>query len=93
MAHKADSRKCDLGPSYKSDGAHVEPTTPELRPWASVNLEAVEARWLQMCGSCDGGLPMSCTHPDEDYRPVMAALVDEIKRLRSDIESDKWHGR
>jgi hypothetical protein len=45
-------------------------------------LAAIEARWLQLCGSCDAGLPMACTHPDEDYRPVIAALVAEVRQLR-----------
>lgn len=31
---------------------------------------------------CDAGLPTSCTHPSEDYRPVMLALVREIERFR-----------
>jgi hypothetical protein len=30
--------------------------------------------FLQQCGSCDAGLPMACTCPSGDYRPVMADL-------------------
>ena len=41
-------------------------------------------KFLQQCGSCDAGLPMACTCPDEDFRPVMLDLVQEIERLRAD---------
>lgn len=44
------------------------------------DLDAIEAKWLQPCGSCDAGLPSSCAHPDEDYRPPMADLVTEVRR-------------
>lgn len=47
-----------------------------------VDIDAVKEKWLGMCGPCDGGLPTSCTHPDEDYRPTMLLLVNEIERLR-----------
>lgn len=40
--------------------------------------EAIAEKWLQQCGPCDAGLPMGCTHPDEDYRPVIAALLDDL---------------
>lgn len=46
------------------------------------DLEAISEKWLQVCPVCDGGLPSICTHPDEDYRPVMLELVREIERLR-----------
>lgn len=39
--------------------------------------------FLNVCGSCDAGLPMSCTCPDGDYRPVMSALCDEIAALHA----------
>jgi hypothetical protein len=42
------------------------------------------APFMQLCGSCDAGLPMSCTCPTPDHRPVIADLVDEVKRLRED---------
>lgn len=41
--------------------------------------------FFQQCGVCDAGLPMSCTCPTEDYRPIMAALVEEVERLRNII--------
>lgn len=49
---------------------------------AEMDLTAVAEKWLQPCGACDGGLPMGCSHPDEDYRPVLLALVEEVERLR-----------
>jgi hypothetical protein len=49
---------------------------------AALDLDAIEDKWLQQCGSCDAGLPLSCSHPSEDYRPVMLRLVSEIRRLR-----------
>jgi hypothetical protein len=55
--------------------------------------------FLQQCGSCDAGLPMSCTCPTGDYRPVMADLVAEVERLRQrtqpggDDMSDKVSAR
>lgn len=57
------------------------------------DLDAIEQKWLQMCGACDAGAPTYCRCPNEDVRPAMSALVDEIRRLRSDSTSDKWHGR
>jgi hypothetical protein len=47
-----------------------------------IDTEAVAEKWLQQCGPCDIGMPSGCTHPDEDYRPVMAALVEELERTR-----------
>lgn len=44
-------------------------------------LSRAQAHLVQ-CGSCDAGLPMSCTHPSEDYRPVLLDLVREVERLR-----------
>lgn len=40
-------------------------------------------RFLNQCGSCDAGLPMGCTCPRDDYRPVMLELVREVERLRA----------
>jgi hypothetical protein len=52
---------------------------------SDLDLDAITAKWLQPCGSCDGGLPMNCTHPTDDYRPVMASLVAEVERLRKQL--------
>jgi hypothetical protein len=40
--------------------------------------------FLQQCASCDYGLPMSCTCPAKDFRPVMLELVREVERLREE---------
>lgn len=48
----------------------------------SVDTAAIAAKWLNLCGPCDLGLPYGCNHPDEDHRPVMSALVAEVERLR-----------
>ena len=47
----------------------------------TVDLDAIKAKWLGQCGACDAGIGM-CTHPEEDYRPVMLDLVREVERLR-----------
>lgn len=44
------------------------------------------APFLNQCGSCDAGLLMSCTCPQEDYRPVMLELVREVEQLRVLLE-------
>jgi hypothetical protein len=56
---------------------------PEDAPKDGLDLEAIRP-WLAPCGSCDGGLPMSCSHPEGDYRVPMAALFAEVERLRSE---------
>lgn len=56
---------------------------------SAIDLDAITERWLQICGPCDAGLPMGCSHPDADYRPVMAALVEEIERLRASRSSSE----
>ena len=35
--------------------------------------------WLQQCGPCDGGLPMTCSHPTSDPRVVIANLVTLVR--------------
>ncbi len=48
-----------------------------------LDLEAIKRTWLNQCGPCDYGMPeYGCTHPQEDYRPVIMSLVVEIERLR-----------
>ena len=51
----------------------------------ALDLDAITEKWLQQCGPCDAGLAMGCSHPDEDYRPVMSALVTEVERLRTRV--------
>lgn len=52
-----------------------------------LDLDRIYEQWLNMCGSCDAGLPMSCTCPDDDPRSVILALVREVERLRN-LEPD-----
>lgn len=52
-----------------------------------LDLEAIKRTWLNQCGPCDYGMPeCGCTHPQEDYRPVILSLVREVERLRADSE-------
>jgi hypothetical protein len=48
-------------------------------------LAAIEARDLNLCGSCDGGLPMGCTCGDP--RPSLMATVTA---LRAALAIDPW---
>ena len=57
----------------------------------SVDLEAISAEFLNVCGPCDIGMPTVCTCAERDPRPVMLELVREITRLRdalNDLASD-----
>lgn len=56
---------------------------------STVDTVAIAEKWLQQCGPCDGGLPMGCSHPSEDYRPTIAALVDEVEYLREQLEQNR----
>lgn len=58
---------------------------PENMALDAPDLDAISAKWLAPCGACDAGLPMGCTHPREDYRPLMLSLVLEIERLRGAV--------
>lgn len=70
-----DAVRANLKAAYHAvSGGQPAPTAP---------LDLVEvAPWLELCGSCDAGLPQSCTCPAGDPRLVIAALVDEIVALR-----------
>lgn len=46
-----------------------------------LDLEGIRHTWLKLCGSCDAGLPMGCTCPDDDPRNVIKALVDHLEHL------------
>ena len=60
-------------------------TTPDPRAQRdTLDLDDIKP-WLNICGGCDAGLPMSCTCPDGDPRPVMARLVAEIERQRGEL--------
>ncbi|HEX6968922.1 MAG TPA: hypothetical protein VF174_08970 [Micromonosporaceae bacterium] len=52
-----------------------------------LDLDRIAEFWLRQCGSCDAGIPACCTHPDEDYRPVMLRLVEEIRLLRGSLKA------
>ncbi len=54
--------------------------------------DAITAKWLQVCGSCDVGIG-ECTHPEGDYRPVMLELVREVERLRGIVRCPECSGR
>lgn len=46
-----------------------------------LDLRKIRSEWLSLCGSCDAGLPMSCTCPDGDPRAVILKLVDHLETL------------
>ena len=67
----------------------------------ALDLEAIKAKWLQVCPTCDGGIPGECSHPDEDYRTVIANLVAELENkvpptevflMGHDVHSDQIDG-
>lgn len=55
-----------------------------------LDLDAIDVEWLRQCGPCDLGIPAMCTHPAGDYRPVMLALVNELRRLRRTDSPRAW---
>jgi hypothetical protein len=55
-------------------------------------LDLLALKWLQVCASCDAGLPYGCSHPNEDYRPVIANLIDEVRRLWAEIAAAERRG-
>jgi hypothetical protein len=46
-------------------------------------LAAEVLPWLQQCGPCDGGLPMACSHPDGDYRVILAKVWAAYEALEA----------
>jgi len=53
--------------------------------------------WLAVCGLCDGGLPMGCTHPEGDYRVPMLQLRnlavaerDRADRLQEQLDEERY---
>lgn len=62
----------------------ADPDSGEQPP-PSLPLDLAEvAPWMELCGSCDAGLPQACTCPPGDARVVIAALVDEIVKMRQE---------
>lgn len=49
---------------------------------SELDLGKIRDRWLGVCAACDAGLAANCTHPEDDYRPVILALVLEVEELR-----------
>lgn len=77
-----------LGHSKHVEAAPGVPVPVRYRTFVNAaagppDLEAIKDTWLRVCGPCDAAVATTCTHPDEDYRPVIAALVAEVERLRS----------
>jgi hypothetical protein len=53
-----------------------------------LDLKAIEAEFLQQCGSCEYGVDSAaCNCPKRDYRNTMSALVAEVEQLREGLES------
>ena len=46
-----------------------------------LDIEAITKHWLNQCGSCDVGLPTTCTCPDDDPREVILALVRHLEKI------------
>lgn len=55
-----------------------------------LDLTAIEREFLQVCGPHDSGVIAECTCAKRDYRPAMAALIDEVIRLRLRLP-DAYH--
>lgn len=50
----------------------------------NTDLADIRQKWLKFCAH-DTGLPYPCICPDEDHRPVIAALVGEVETLRAEV--------
>lgn len=50
------------------------------------DLSAIRGKWLSQCGSCDAGLPMNCTCPNDDPRSVILTLVNHLEDLYSNFD-------
>lgn len=59
-----------------------------------LDLVEIINKWLRSCGACDAGLPITCSHPQEDYRPVILELVRELEKTRDicPYDCDRCHG-
>jgi len=56
----------------------------------ALDLDAIRAKWLQVCGACDAGIG-ECSHPGEDYRPVILDLLAEVAALTADRDRLREH--
>jgi len=61
-------------------------TGAETGSQGPLDLDAIRAAWLRVCGSCDAGYPTACTCPTADPRAIIAALVTELDQLRAEID-------
>jgi len=50
-----------------------------------LDLDAIRAKWLQVCGACDAGIGQQCSHPGDDYRPVILDLLTEVATLTEEF--------
>lgn len=81
--HSGSTDAADIPPPRRHPSPRPR-TVPAYRPVpGDVDLNAIRP-WVQLCGSCDAGLPVSCTHPRGDYRKPMLALIYEVERLREE---------
>lgn len=55
------------------------------RGMSELDLDAIAEKWLKPCGSCDAGLPMTCTCPPDDFRPDMQRLIGRAATLRARV--------
>lgn len=51
-----------------------------------LKLSRIRNKWLRVCGPCDAGLPGTCTHPNEDYRTVIADLITDLEKFRGNAQ-------
>ena len=51
----------------------------------ALDLDAIRAKWLQVCGACDAGIGQQCSHPGDDYRPVILDLLTEVATLTEEF--------
>ena len=51
-----------------------------------LDLSAIRRKWLHLCGSCDAGLPMSCTCTQDDPRQQILVLVNHLEDLYGNFD-------
>jgi hypothetical protein len=56
---------------------------PRRRERPAEDILAASEPFMRMCGSCDAGLPMNCSCPPGDPRPIVSRLAAEVERLRA----------
>jgi len=86
------------GGDYALKSELFEAMYEAVEPWNLVTAErddikAITKKWLQVCVPCDAGVSGTCTHPAEDYRPVIAALVEELRLTLQYLEAVQHYRR